>query len=100
MMKRMIVTMAAATATSLVLAASPADPPAGAAPATAGKRFAKLDSNGDGVISRTEAQAAPKLAAKFDAVDSNKDGVLTREEFAAWRKAHPKSAAVAPAVKP
>ncbi len=45
---------------------------------------AKLDSNGDGFIDRTEAAKAPRLAAQFDALDTNKDGKLSRDELPRW----------------
>ncbi|HEX7402899.1 MAG TPA: EF-hand domain-containing protein [Usitatibacter sp.] len=54
-----------------------------------GAMFKKLDTDGDGRISRAEAQAAPRLAANFDAIDANKDGFITMEEMAA---AHAKRA--------
>lgn len=50
-----------------------------AAPAGAPAR-AKLDSNGDGAIDRTEAAAHPKLATQFDRLDANRDGRLTADE--------------------
>jgi Ca2+-binding EF-hand superfamily protein len=47
----------------------------------------KVDTDGDGTISRAEAQAnAPRLAADFDKVDTNKDGKITREELEAGGK--------------
>ena len=52
------------------------------------QRVEKLDTNGDGVISRAEAGKAPRLAKSFDAIDANKDGQLSKEELAAFRKAH------------
>jgi Ca2+-binding EF-hand superfamily protein len=48
-----------------------------------GGMFKKLDTDGDGRISRAEAQAAPRLAEHFDAIDANKDGFITMEEMKA-----------------
>jgi Ca2+-binding EF-hand superfamily protein len=45
------------------------------------------DANGDGVVTREEANAFPRLAGHFDAVDTNKDGQLDAAEFAAHRAA-------------
>jgi len=39
-----------------------------------------LDTNNDGVIDRTEAAAAPRLAERFDQIDTNKDGKLDASE--------------------
>ncbi|WP_184408728.1 EF-hand domain-containing protein [Xanthomonas sp. 3075] len=63
----------AALSTGSAFAATP--PAAGDAP-----RPAKLDTNGDGMIDRSEAAADPKLAAQFDTLDANKDGKLSRDE--------------------
>lgn len=65
-----------ATATPL-LAASAAD--------TTKPTPQQLDTNGDGQISRDEAQHAPRLAASFDRLDADKDGQLSREELRAAR---------------
>lgn len=47
------------------------------------------DKNGDGMISREEAQASlPRIAEHFDEIDANKDGQLTFEEIRAARQAH------------
>jgi len=43
--------------------------------------FEKVDRNGDGMISRTEATSVEGL--DFDAADQNGDGVLSRAEYAA-----------------
>ena len=40
----------------------------------------RLDANGDGVIDKSEAAKAPRLAAKFDQLDTNHDGRLTADE--------------------
>jgi hypothetical protein len=51
------------------------------------ERFKKADANGDGRISREEAQKGmPQLARDFDRIDTNKDGVVTMEELEAARK--------------
>jgi hypothetical protein len=54
-----------------------------AAPGRHHDRFAEWDTNGDGQISREEAQAAGAARAlkRFDKLDLNKDGVVTREEI-------------------
>ncbi|MCD7098185.1 EF-hand domain-containing protein [Stenotrophomonas sp. MMGLT7] len=46
--------------------------------------FDALDSDGDGFISRAEAQANPSLAAEFDALDTARSGRLSREQLAGW----------------
>ncbi len=50
------------------------------------ERFKAADKNGDGLISREEAQASlPGLAANFDAIDTNKDGNISPAELQAAR---------------
>lgn len=49
--------------------------------ADADARFAKLDTNGDGALDKTEASKAPPLAKHFDEWDKNKDGKLTKDEL-------------------
>lgn len=53
--------------------------------AKAEARFAKLDSDSDGAITKAEWDAL--RLARFDAADSNKDGVLSQEEMRAAHKA-------------
>lgn len=48
--------------------------------------LAQLDKNGDGVIDRSEAAAAPRLAEHFDQIDTNKDGKLSADERAQARR--------------
>ncbi len=43
--------------------------------------FAKLDTNGDGNISKSEASVDPTLAAKFDKLDADKSGSLSATEI-------------------
>ena len=52
-------------------------------------RFKKADVDGNGMVSRAEAEKAmPRLARHFDRIDANKDGQVTRDEWATARKAH------------
>ena len=48
-------------------------------------RINRLDTNGDGMISRAEASGYPKLAKAFSRIDANKDEQLSREELMAFR---------------
>ncbi len=43
--------------------------------------FARADANGDGRLSREEAQRLPAVAERFDEFDANGDRMLSREEF-------------------
>ena len=87
---------AALLATGWALAADPVDPaspmPPAAAPAgkaaKAGKPMSKLDANGDGSVSREEAQSHSKLAGQFDSLDTDKDGRLSTTEMQAHKDQH------------
>lgn len=46
--------------------------------------FATLDTDGDGFISRAEAQANPTLADEFGALDVKRRGKLDRADLAGW----------------
>jgi len=46
------------------------------------EQFAKLDTNQDGKLSKTEIPDQHPLAAHFDMLDTNKDGSLSKAEFA------------------
>ncbi len=46
--------------------------------------FAALDGDGDGFISRAEAQANPALADEFGALDVKRRGKLDRSDLAGW----------------
>jgi hypothetical protein len=52
------------------------------------EKFAALDTNHDGAISREEAAAAPNLAGKFDEVDADRDGRVLPAELKAYAKTH------------
>ncbi|MBH1433278.1 EF-hand domain-containing protein [Stenotrophomonas maltophilia] len=47
-------------------------------------RFSDLDVNGDGFISRQEAQANPALADEFNSLDRRHRGRLDRADLAGW----------------
>ena len=49
------------------------------------ERLKAADTNADGLISRSEAAALPRLAERFDAIDANKDGQVSFEELRAAR---------------
>ena len=52
------------------------------------EKFAALDTNHDGAISREEAAGAPNLAGKFDEVDADHDGRVLPAELKAYAKTH------------
>jgi Ca2+-binding EF-hand superfamily protein len=53
------------------------------------EHFKKADTNGDGALSKAEAEKGmPRLARDFDAIDANKDGKLTQDEIRTYMKAH------------
>ncbi len=52
------------------------------------ERIRRADADGNGAISRAEAERAmPGLARHFDAIDANRDGEITRDEMEAARRA-------------
>ena len=55
---------------------------------TGGPDLLKWDTNGDGVVTREEAQAASanSVAKRFDELDLNKDGQITKEEMSQVRE--------------
>lgn len=46
--------------------------------------FVALDVDGDGFISREEAQVNPSLAGEFDSLDTQRTGKLSRGQLAGW----------------
>jgi hypothetical protein len=49
------------------------------------ERFAEADTDHDGRLSRSEAQAMPFVSRHFDEIDANHDGYITRDELRAAR---------------
>ena len=70
----MLAVLAALSAGTALAATAPASDSNGAP-------RAKLDTNGDGAIDRSEAARSPRLADRFDELDKNKDGKLARGEM-------------------
>jgi len=56
-------------------------PPSQWTPAQATAAFQRADIDGDGVLSRAEAQHLPLLPRPFEDLDSNKDGLLSLDEY-------------------
>jgi Ca2+-binding EF-hand superfamily protein len=87
-------TVLALTALALASAAtlSIASPEGGKADRGAAmhERLKAADTNGDGMISRAEAAALPRINQRFDQIDANKDGQVTAEELHAFHAAHAK----------
>lgn len=51
-----------------------------------GGHLKQADTNGDGVISRAEAAALPRLGKHFDEVDANRDGNVSADEMRAFHE--------------
>lgn len=52
------------------------------------ERFKKADADGNGILSRAEAETGmPRLVRHFDTIDANRDGQVTMDEIRAARKA-------------
>jgi Ca2+-binding EF-hand superfamily protein len=52
------------------------------------ERFSKADADGNGVLSRAEAEKGMRrLARHFETIDANRDGQVTMDEIRAARKA-------------
>ena len=83
-------TVAAFTALALGAVATAAMAEPGDHPRRAAmlERLKAADTNADGLISRTEAAALPRIAERFDAIDANKDGQVSFEELRAARGKH------------
>ncbi|CBJ49756.1 EF-hand domain-containing protein [Ralstonia solanacearum] len=99
--KRVVQTFLATSALFLAMSgmsarAQDANAPAAGAPAPSaaapvrhhGDGFKKLDTNGDGTVSRDEAKGHRWLEEHFDEIDANHDGQISKDELAAWHKTH------------
>ena len=52
------------------------------------ERLKAADTNADGLISRAEAAALPRILEHFDEIDTNKDGQVSFEELRAFHAKH------------
>jgi len=84
-MKYVLILTAAAlvSASTLVLA----DPGAGPVRGAMIERLKAADTDGNGMLSRQEAAALPRIAERFDAIDANRDGQVSFEELRAYHQA-------------
>lgn len=73
------------SAVPLIAQTNPPAPPPGARAANEGGRFAAIDTNKDGAVSRAEWDAHQRTNDPFARMDSNKDGLLTKAEMQARR---------------
>jgi len=46
--------------------------------------WSELDTNGDGNLSKSEAEPVDSLSGAFDSADADKDGMLTADEYKAY----------------
>jgi Ca2+-binding EF-hand superfamily protein len=83
-MKFVATLIAAALASASFLALADAGGKGG--PGHMAERLKAADTNGDGLISRAEAAALPKIAQQFDAIDTNKDGQISMDELRAFHQ--------------
>lgn len=85
-MKRIPLVAALAFASSAALALA-ADGPGHGPRGQMHERIKQADANGDGMLSKEEAKALPRISAHFDEIDTNRDGQITMEELRAFHKA-------------
>ena len=52
------------------------------------ERLKAADTNADGLISKSEAAALPRIAERFDQIDANRDGQVSFEELRAFHASH------------
>ncbi|MBK9070783.1 MAG: EF-hand domain-containing protein [Myxococcales bacterium] len=93
-MKKLVLLVSILTSASVAMAQPGQGAKGGAAPTgpqkgrmTPAEKFAKLDTNRDGVISKAEAAVAGRFAKHFDQLDANSDGMLTVAELTAAHEA-------------
>jgi Ca2+-binding EF-hand superfamily protein len=83
-MRYVAILTAAGLACAALLAV--AGPEGGDGQSAMAARLKQADTNGDGMISREEAKALPRIAAHFDEIDTNHDGQITADELRAFHQ--------------
>jgi hypothetical protein len=69
---------------ALTVGAAFAEEPMSTTPASPSVTFKSLDTNGDGRISQTEAQANPELSSGYSGAVGDSSKGMTQQEFDAW----------------
>ena len=85
-MKYVLSLTAAALASVAVLAVAAPEGAGGHRHGAMLERLKQADVDGNGLISREEAKALPRLARHFDEIDANRDGQLSKEEMHAFHE--------------
>lgn len=86
-MKYVLSLVAAALASVAVIAVAAPEGAGGHRHGGMLERLKQADADGNGLISRDEAKALPRLAKHFDEIDANHDGQLSSEELRAHHQA-------------
>ena len=82
MSKFLTMLLAVGLSSAVIGAESPAHPESGAKPRMDMKQhFQRLDQDGNGTISREEANIHPRMEKSFEAMDGNKDGQVSDAEY-------------------
>ncbi len=94
-MDKRVIVFLAATAFAATAGASgmSKDSSSDAAMSKSGDQFSSLDTNGDGKISKEEAQG--ELKSNWSKADANSDGSIDQSEFSAFEAENPSAAAPA-----
>ena len=85
-MNALIKVAALAAVLSIPVAFAQDYPSTPAQPSAQAGNYSKLDTNGDGKISKEEAAKDPTLASNFSKMDTDKDGSLSSAELSAGGK--------------
>jgi Ca2+-binding EF-hand superfamily protein len=83
-MRYVAILTAAGLASAAILAVAAPAGPQGAGPAA--QRLKQADTNGDGMISKEEAKALPRILEHFDQIDTNHDQQISADELRAFHK--------------